>query len=361
MCFLPVPGLAEAGLEESPMKKIVIHRPGGYDKLRLEVVPDPIPGAQEIRVRTAGIGVNYADCIVRMGLYKSAREFVGWPITPGFEFSGIVEAVGNEVTEFVPGDSVFGVVLFGAYAEKVIVRAEFVRRVPSQLTLLQAATFPVAFLTAWYALFELGHLREGSKVLVHSAAGGVGSALCQLATSAGGRVFGVVGSNHKVQAALDQGSQLVVDKSQEDLWQKAREFAPRGFDLVLDANGASTLRKSFDHLAPMGRLVVYGFHSMMAPTGLPNPFKMLLHYFRIPRFNPFHMVDRNVGVMAFNLSYLFEEVRLFQVAMDDVLVRLKRGAIKPLPITTHALSRTHEAHRALQSGKTSGKLALLPD
>jgi hypothetical protein len=73
------------------------------------------------------------------------------------------------------------------------------------------------------------------------------------------------------------------------------------------------------------------------------------------------MVDRNVGVMAFNLSYLFEEVRLFQVAMDDVLVRLKRGAIKPLPITTHALSRTHEAHRALQSGKTSGKLALLPD
>jgi NADPH:quinone reductase-like Zn-dependent oxidoreductase len=343
------------------MNKIVIQRPGGFSRLRLEAVPEPEPGPGEVVVDTRGIGVNYADCIARMGLYKSAREFVGWPLTPGFEFSGVVSAVGAGVTEFAVGTAVLGVTRFGAYSERVVVPSGQLFRKPEALDFEQAGAFPVAFLTAWYALIELGNAREGSTVLVHSAAGGVGSALCQLARGAGARVLGVVGSPHKVEHALTQGAERVIDKSKEDLWAAAREFAPKGFDLVLDANGASTLRQGFEQLAPMGRLIVYGFASMMSHGGFPNPLRLLISYLRTPRFNPLEMVDRNVAVFAFNLSYLFEQNEIYRRTMSELLRRVDARELTPLPVERHPLADAGVAHQLLQSGRTLGKLVLVPD
>jgi len=342
------------------MNKIVVHRPGGFAQLKLETHPSPEPAAGELRVSTRAIGVNYADCIVRLGLYKSARDFVGWPITPGFEFAGVVSALGPGVSNFSVGDPVFGVSLFGAYASELLAKSAFVRRIPEGIGMTEAATFPVAFLTAWYALHELARVGKGQRVLVHSAAGGVGSALCQLARAQGALALGVVGSAHKVAHAEAQGASVVVDKSREQLWQRAREFAPGGFDAAFDANGADTLRQSFSHLRPMGRLVVYGFHSMMSHGGIPNPLRLVWQYLRTPRFNPLEMVDRNAAVLAFNLSYLFEQVALFQTAMDDLVQKLESKAIQPLPAQQHALARVADAHREIQSGRTVGKLALIP-
>jgi NADPH:quinone reductase-like Zn-dependent oxidoreductase len=343
------------------MNKIVIRSPGGFSRMRLEPCPEPSPGPDEVAVATRAIGVNYADCVARMGLYKSANEFVGWPLTPGFEFSGTVAATGSEVNDLTVGTRVFGVTRFGAYSERVVVPRSHLFEIPPRMSFEQAGTLPVAFLTAWYGLFELGNARNGSTVLVHSAAGGVGSALCQLARSAGARVLGVVGSPHKVDHARAQGAELVIDKSRTPLWPAARAFAPRGFDVVLDANGADTLRQSFDHLAPMGRLVVYGFHSMMSRGSIFNPLRLLVQYLRTPRFNPLEMVDRNVAVFAFNLSYLFAELPMFRKTMAALLEHVADGRISPLPVTTHPLAEAGNAHRALQSGSTLGKLALLPD
>ncbi|MFZ5890828.1 MAG: synaptic vesicle VAT-1 family membrane protein [Myxococcota bacterium] len=343
------------------MNKIVVHRPGGFARLQLEEHPTPEPAHDEVRVTTRAIGVNYADCIVRLGLYKSARDFVGWPITPGFEFAGEVSAVGSSVGTFSVGDAVFGVSLFGAYASEVITKAAFLRRIPRGLSMTQAATFPVAFLTAWYGLRELARVSEGQHVLVHSAAGGVGSALCQLARAHGAHALGVVGSQRKIAHATEQGASVVVDKSSEDLWQRAKTFAPKGFDAVFDANGADTLRQSYLHLRPMGRLIIYGFHSMMSHGGIPNPLRLLLQYLRTPRFNPLEMVDRNAAVLAFNLSYLFEQVSLFDMAMSELVEKLERGVLQPLPAVEHPLSRAGDAHRQIQSGRTVGKLALIPD
>src|SRR5688572_8266520 len=149
------------------MNKIVIRRPGGFESLRLEPHPEPEPAAGEVVVATRAVGVNYADCIARMGLYKSANEFVGWPLTPGFEFSGTVAATGAGVTDLPLGTRVFGVTRFGAYSERVVVPRSHLFVIPEALSFEQAGTLPVAFLTAWYALFELGAAREGSTVLVH--------------------------------------------------------------------------------------------------------------------------------------------------------------------------------------------------
>jgi len=211
------------------MRKIVVRRPGGFDRLRLETGPDPVPGPGEVHVATRSIGVNYADCVVRMGLYSSARKYVGFPITPGFEFSGVVADVGPGVSDFRPGDSVMGVTQFGGYSSDVVVPREQLVRLPPELGMVEAGGFSAAFLTAWYAVFELCRLDPGDRVLVHSAAGGVGSAIVKLARAAGCEVLGVVGAPHKVEVALTAGAARVVDKSREDLWAAARDFAPNGF------------------------------------------------------------------------------------------------------------------------------------
>jgi len=201
------------------VKKIVIERPGGYRRLQVQEFDNPTPGNNDVLVEVSAAGVNFADIFIRLGLYKSAREFVGWPITPGFEFSGRVLKCGQDVTDLNHGDRVFGLTLFGAYATH-------------KFTSDQWAAFPAVFLTAYHGLFQNFALRPGMKILVHSAAGGVGGALLQLGKSADCRMTGVVGATHKVNTVFDYGADRVIDKSKEDLWARAREIAPDGFDVA---------------------------------------------------------------------------------------------------------------------------------
>src|SRR5690606_20521168 len=149
------------------------------------------------------------------GLYSSAKEFVGWPITPGFETAGVVAAVGEGVDDLTVGDRVFALTLFNGYASQICAPRGYVFRMPERLSFEEAAAFPSVYLTAWYALHELAHPRAGQKVLVHSAAGGVGGCLVQLAKRAGCEVTGVVGASHKVEAVRAQGADHVIDKSRE--------------------------------------------------------------------------------------------------------------------------------------------------
>jgi NADPH:quinone reductase-like Zn-dependent oxidoreductase len=341
------------------MRHIVIHRPGSYHRLRVEEASDPRPGPGQVRVRVAAAGVNYADCVTRMGLYASARQYVGFPITPGFEFSGQVAEVGPGVQALEPGAEVFGVTRFGGYASEVVVDQGQVFPIAQRLSLVEAAGFPAVFLTAWYALFELAHPHPGDRVLVHSAAGGVGSSLVQLGRIAGAHVIGVVGASHKVQPALDLGAAEVIDKSRQDLWSEAERLAPGGYDVVLDANGVSTLRQSYRHLAPAGKLVVYGFHSMLPRRGgRPNWLRLARDALRTPRFNPLRMTTRNRSVLAFNLSFLFDRADLLAGGMDQLLRWMSEGKICMPPVTTFAFEDVADAHRALESGQTVGKLVL---
>src|SRR5258706_12449956 len=147
------------------MRRITIRSAGGHEKLELETVPDLVPGAGEVVVATEAIGVNYADCVVRMGLYESAKKYVGWPITPGFEIAGTVAALGEGVADLAPGARVFGVTRFGGYASRVVVPRHQVFALPERLTVEQAACFPAVFMTAYFALYELLRLRPGMTVL----------------------------------------------------------------------------------------------------------------------------------------------------------------------------------------------------
>lgn len=344
----------------SNVRRVRIRRPGGYGRLEIEHFDPGTPGPGEVLIGVRAAGVNYADSTIRMGLYSSAKKYVGWPITPGFEFAGTVRAIGEgSVVRYRVGDKIFGVTRFGAWASHLVVDQSLILPLPPKMSLEQAAGFPTVFLTAYYPLFVLTRLRPPDAVLIHSAAGGVGGALIQLCRIAGCRIVGVVGAAHKVELARALGADVVIDKSRQDLWREAERAAPDGYAIVLDANGAASLRESYRHLAAGGRLVTYGFHSMF-PRGAdrPNRLKLAYDWLRTPRFHPLRLVTENRSVLAFNLSYLFDQRELFGDAMEDLLRWLEEGRLKPLPIQTFPVEQVAEAQRALESGNTTGKLIL---
>jgi NADPH:quinone reductase-like Zn-dependent oxidoreductase len=333
------------------MKKIVIHGPGDYSKLQLEEAPDLVATeADEVVVDVKAAGINYADVIIRWGLYKSAKEFVGWPITPGFEFSGTIQ--GTE-------EKVLGVTLFNAYASQVKVPRFQLYPIPQGMSFEEAAAFPSVFMTAYHALLQNVVARPGMMALIHSAAGGVGSSLVQLCRVKGIETIGVVGSSHKVKAVKELGCDFVIDKSQEDLWKKVKEYAPLGVDLAFDANGVETFKESYAHLASCGKLIVYGAHSMFPKKGgKVNWPKLALDYFKTPRFNPLDLTSDNKSVIGFNLSFLFHRKDLLTEAFRDLFKWYEEGLSRSPKITTDPLEEVGKAHEELESGKTIGKLVL---
>lgn len=345
------------------MQHIRVARPGGYNRLCLETAPDLHAGERQLRIAVSACGVNFADCAVRMGLYESAKRYVGWPITPGFEVAGIVDQAGPGATDLQLGQRVMAMTRFGGYASQVVCAPEFVRPIPPGWSDEQAAGWPVAFLTAWYALYHLGQAQPGEYVLIHSAAGGVGQALVQLARVRGCRTLGVVSGRHKIEEVQKLGCDQVVDRTAQDWRAAARAFAPQGFAVVLDANGVETLGDSYALIGPAGRLIVYGFATMLrrGGNGRPDWLKLAWSWLKTPRFNPLELTTTNRSVLAFNLSFLFDRTDVLAKALAELGPLLQDGRILPLRVSSFALAEAAKAHAALESGRTTGKLVLLVD
>jgi synaptic vesicle membrane protein VAT-1 len=339
--------------------------------------------------------VNYADCCIRWGLYESANRFVGYPIVPGFDVAGIVTKVGRSVHNLIKvGDRAFGCTLFGGYSTRVLVPAAQLRRVPDSMTLAQAASLPAVSITALYALYLAGHYNLPSHVrrnesdasprapyapsgvppptfgnrsiLIHSAAGGVGSMLVQMATILGLEpIVGVVGRPDKVDAAHALGCHVVVDKSSmpnNSWWKVVRDAAPHGYSAIMDPNGVDTLRQSYRHLAMMGRLVVFGFHTNL-PLGkdMLNPWEWIQMAFKMrnmPTLDVMDLVQSNKSVLGFNLSFLATERVALAALLDQVLEWLSSGLLECPRIVEMEMRRVAEAHQHIQSGRSVGKIVL---
>eukprot|EP00557_Chaetoceros_sp_GSL56_P002694 CAMPEP_0176498376 /NCGR_PEP_ID=MMETSP0200_2-20121128/12283_1 /TAXON_ID=947934 /ORGANISM="Chaetoceros sp., Strain GSL56" /LENGTH=467 /DNA_ID=CAMNT_0017896569 /DNA_START=32 /DNA_END=1435 /DNA_ORIENTATION=+ len=330
--------------------------------------------------------VNYADCTIRWGLYESAKRFVGWPIVPGFDVAGTIEAVscrpstddndhGVSPPKFQKGDCVFGCTLFGAYSNRILVPVNQLRKIPKGISTEQAAGLPAVSLTALYALSLAGYLPQtvtmnqgghsysNTSILIHSAAGGVGSILVQMSKILGlGPIVGVVGNTSKVESAKQLGCDFVIDKSRQDLWKKAIEIMPDGYKTIMDANGVSTLQQSYDHLAATGRLIVFGFHSNL-PLGTDslNPLewiKMANKMKKMPAFDPMHLTVANKAVLGFNLSFFADEERLVGELFDHICSWLEDGLLTCPTIATFNMEDIGDAHRLIQSGSSVGKIVV---
>ena len=341
--------------DEPALRRVRIHRPGGYRRLQLERFAPPAPGPGQVRVRTRASGVNFADGLVRMGVYAPARRYVGWPITPGFELAGEVDAVGEGLDPAIwQGCPVLALTRFGAYAEAVVVDAAYTRPLPAGWSMAEGAAMPVNALTARHAL-RLADAPAGADVLVLAAAGGVGHWLVQLAHAAGLRVTGVVGHAAKVDAVLGLGAACCLVRGEA-----AERRDPTLYQAVFDAQGPASWRRSYRRLAPTGRLVVYGAHGLTGGGGV-----RLLHggwaYLTRPRFDPLALCADNRGVLGFNLAYLFDRGDTLGAELDALIAMVEAGTVQLPPITTLPLHAVADAQRRLESGTTVGKLVLVTD
>lgn len=337
------------------MKRVVVRRPGGHEALELIEEPDPSPAPGRVRVRVRAAGINYADVVVREGHYEAAKG--RYPITPGFEFAGVVDAVGAGAAEFKPGDRVFGFTRFGGYASVQVCEPARLRRMPDGWSFEECAALPAVHFTAYHGLFAVAKVAAGETILVHSAAGGVGTALLQQAKIAGLTAIAVVGSARKEAVAREFGAAAVVVRGPR-LWEDLDRAAPAGFDAIFDANGVTTLKPGFARLKLGGRLVVYGFAEIMPRGGRPFLPRMAWNWLRVPRFSPLDMTARNRAVMGFNVIFLTEKAELARAGFDAIARWAREGALRKVPVTAFPVERVADAHRALESGDTVGKLVL---
>ncbi|UPT72617.1 MAG: zinc-binding dehydrogenase [Elusimicrobiota bacterium] len=206
-------------------------------------------------------------------------------------------------------------------------------------------------------MFHVAKVSPGETLLVHSAAGGVGTALLQQAKLAGCKTVAVVGSPRKAAVAKEFGADFVVTRG-PDLWKEIDAAAPDGFDAIFDANGITTPKPGFDRLKLGGRLVIYGFAEMFPRGGRPSKLSLAWNWLRVPRFNPLAMTASNRAVMGFNVVFLTEKAELAKEGFDQIAAWMREGKLKKSPVAAFPVEQVADAHRTLEAGETVGKLIL---
>jgi len=341
----------------STTRAIRIERLGAPEVLVEREIPLPAPGPDAVHLRVQAAGVNFADLVMRAGLYGTVPDR---PYSPGFEVAGEVAAVGPGVTDWKPGDRAVGVIRFGGYARDVIAPTRNLFPCPPSLSPAEAAAVPVVFLTAWVALFEAARVRKGETALVLTAAGGVGSAAVQLATGAGLRVIGTAGSDRKRRFVVDDlGAEACFDTNGD--WEtRVRDLVgDRGIDCALDALGGPATAACRRLLAPLGRLVFYGMSTGMPDRKRSWP-KAVLAYLRTPRFHPLDLVEPSIGLFGIHLLHLQTRETVLQHAMRTISEGIARGELRPILDRTFPLTRDGavEAHHYVHGRQNVGKVVL---
>lgn len=322
------------------MKAIRVDQPGGPESLRSAEVPDPKPREGEALVRVEAAGVNFIDVYHRSGAYPLA-----FPLIPGTEGAGTVVALGAGVTEVAVGNRVAFASASGSYADLVAVPAAKLVPVPDGVSTKQAAGVMLQGLTAHYLSTSTYTLKSDDTCLVHAAAGGVGLLLCQIAKMRGARVFGTVSTDEKARLAREAGADQTIHYTKEDFVQEVRRLTDgSGVQVVYDGVGRDTFDGSLDSLAVRGMMVLFGQASgavaAIDPQILNKKGSLFLtrpsigHYTRTRE----ELLQRAGDVLSW-------------VAERRLVVRIFRE----LPLAEAA-----EAHRLLESRRTSGKLLLIP-
>lgn len=324
------------------MKAMVVEEFGEPEVLHQAEVVRPEPGEGEVLIEVRSAGINYADTMRRRNQYLVRQEL---PFVPGSEVAGIVAEVGEGVDDVSEGDRVVALVGTGGYAEYAVAPAEAIIPLPEGLDFDEAAAIPLQGLTAYHIIKTSGAMQEGESVLVHAAAGGVGTLAVQMAKLMGaGKVIATAGSRTKLDLADSLGADVLIEYSDDDWPEKVLEATDgKGADVILEMVGGDFPAKNLRCLNVFGRMVVYGAASRDRGSLVPA-----------------ELMKRCHSVVGFYLPQIMSRPELFVPSLQEMLGWISSGNLKLIVGGSYPLQEAAEAHRALEARETTGKIILNP-
>jgi NADPH:quinone reductase len=324
------------------MKVVQFTKYGGPEVLQMVEMERPVPTGRRVLIKVEAIGVNYADTARRAGHYVIPTPL---PFIPGAEVAGVVSEVGEDVASVHVGQRVVALIESGGYAEYVNVDERGVIPIPDELDFQQAVALPVQGLSAYHILKTMGRLEEGETVLIHAAAGGVGTLAVQLAKIfRAGNIIATASTEEKRSLAKQLGADAAIDYTKEGWKDEVLEYTNgKGVDVALEMAGGDIFHQTLDCLAPFGRLVVYGVASG-----------------QFTRMNPARLMGKNLSVIGFFLPQIMRKSEMYQQSLQELLTYAQTGKLTLTIGGVYPLEQAPEVHRLLQSRKTHGKLILVP-
>jgi NADPH:quinone reductase-like Zn-dependent oxidoreductase len=330
------------------MRAVVITRHGPPEVLQVQERPDPQPGDGEVLIDVRAAGINFADLMARVGMYPDAPKP---PCVVGYEVAGLVASDADG--EFAAGQRVIAPVRFGGYAERVAARADGVMPLPDGLSFEEGAAIPINYATAWEALIRAGNLHPGERVLIHAAAGGVGIAATQIANRTGAEVWGTA-SRAKHEAIRGFGVDHPLDYTRQGWEQEVPKL-----DLVMDALGGTSFRRSYGLLRAGGRLVCFGAAGVISGERR-NLLAAAKTALRMPRFNLIKQMSESKAVIGLNVLTLWDEFLSAARWRDPLSEMLADGTIRPIVSESFTFDRAPDAHRFISERRNVGKVVLVP-
>ena len=332
---------------------VSIMKPGSPSVLKIQDILMPIPKEGEVCIEVHFAGINFADTLMRLGLYQPRPPF---PFTPGYELSGTINSLGSGVTGFEVGQRVVAAMPTGGQSSHVTVKTSRVIPVPDEMGLDEAAAMPVTYLTAHHMLHYLGHLKKGETVLIHGGAGGVGTAALQICQWAGIENVWATASGTKSEIIESFGG-ISIDRHNQDFVEIIKEATVgRGVDHILDPIGGENLTRSLSVLAEGGRLYTYGM-SAAAPSSKRSMIRAFLAWRKTPKFDPLKLMTRNRGVFGVHMGTWKDEDAMSE-QLYKIMDGIKSGHLKPVIDSVFDAEDVADAHQYIHDAKNIGKVLL---
>ena len=339
------------------MQQVIITRHGGPEVLHVRETAEPQLKSGDVLIDVQFSGINFADLLMRMGLYPSAPKP---PFTPGYEVSGVITKVGSTENDELLGKSVAALTKFGGYSSKVVVKKDRLIALPDGIDMAQAAAMPVVYLTSYVMLSLQAHLQKDEWVLIHNIGGGVGLAAVELSRMIGANIIGTasVGKHDRLR---EKGIHHLIDYNTEDFVARVKEITEgKGVDVIIDPIGGENLKKSYKALGSFGRLVVFGF-SKAASGPRRKVLHLLKEYIKTPKFSPIQLMGHNKGVFGCHLGMVMDRQELLQECMQKLMSYFQSGDINPHVDRVFPLNRVTDAHQYIMDRRNFGKVLLAAD
>lgn len=340
--------------QSNNMKAVTLVRTGIASRaFEIKEVPKPTPGPGQILIKVEAFGLNFADVIARHGKYKDAPPI---PAVLGYEVVGRIESTGREVSSLQPGQRVTAFTRFGGYAEYAVTDARAAARIPEDMDAGVGAALATQYCTAWFCAEEMVCLHKGDQVLIHAAAGGVGTALTQLCKRKGCVVFGTIGADEKMEYVRSNGADYVINYKSHNFNEEIKKFTEKPMDVVFDSGGGKTFRRGKSLLGAGGRIIGYGASEQMEKKTIFGSIKLL---FDFGFTNPVFLLMSSKSILGVNMLRMADQrPDVLQRCLKNVVALASVNEIQPKVGGRFKVLEIAEAHAFLESRKSTGKIIL---